>query len=215
MKLQIALDFVSIESAIEITGKVAESVDIIEAGTPFIIENGLRAVSEIKNAAPDKEILADLKIMDAGEHETAAAISAGADIVSVLAAADSATISACAAQAHKYGKKILVDMIGIRELEKRALEAEALGVDYICVHTAFDVQGGGKNPLSDLLRVSKVIKSAKAAVAGGIKLSNLPEIVKASPEIVIVGGGITGQDDMSKAAAMMKNIIMKSGEKKL
>lgn len=213
MKLQIALDFVTIESALEIVKKVGESVDIIEAGTPFIIENGLRAVTEIKNAAPQKEVLADLKIMDAGEHETAAAVSAGADIVSVLAAADNATISACVMQAHKYGKKILTDMIGISELEKRAIEIEALGVDYICVHTAFDVQKSGKNPLSDLLRVQGVLKKAKAAVAGGVNLRVLPEIIKAKPEIVIVGGGITGQADMGKTAAEMKEIIICKGGK--
>ncbi|MDU2243320.1 MAG: 3-hexulose-6-phosphate synthase, partial [Paenibacillus sp.] len=52
-----------------------------------------------------------------------------------------------------------------------------------------------------------VVKNAKTAIAGGIKLSTLPEVIKAQPDLVIVGGWITGQEDKKAAAAEMQKLI--------
>lgn len=49
--------------------KVRSSIDIIEIGTPMIIEYSMSAVRAFRKAFPEKEILADAKIMDAGEYE--------------------------------------------------------------------------------------------------------------------------------------------------
>lgn len=66
MKLQIALDDVTLEGALELVKKVRDYIDIIEIGTPFVYEYGMQAVRTMKEHFPDKEILADMKIMDAG-----------------------------------------------------------------------------------------------------------------------------------------------------
>ena len=39
------------------------------AGTPFVYQEGLRAVQIFKERFPDKEVLADMKIMDDGYYE--------------------------------------------------------------------------------------------------------------------------------------------------
>lgn len=207
MQLQLALDFITTEEAIDVLRKVGDGIDIVEVGTPFVIDEGIHAVREIRQAFPSLKILADLKIMDAGEHETTSAINAGADIVTVLGVASNATIRASLAAAKKVGKEIMVDLIDVPDIEKRAAELDALGVDYLCVHTAFDVQSTGKNPLMELQVVKKATKSAKTAVAGGIKLSTLGEIVAEKPAILIVGGGITGQADKRAAALEMKRVM--------
>jgi 3-hexulose-6-phosphate synthase len=98
-------------------------------------------------------------------------------------------------------------MIGVKDLETRAKQVDALGVDYICVHTGYDLQAVGQNSFEDLRTIKRVVKNAKTAVAGGIKLSTLPEVVKAEPDIVIVGGGITGEADKRSVAREMKKII--------
>ena len=41
MKLQVAMDLLTTEDALELAGKVAEYVDIIELGTPLIKAAGL------------------------------------------------------------------------------------------------------------------------------------------------------------------------------
>lgn len=207
MKLQLALDLVNIPVGIELVKEVQEHVDIVEIGTPIVINEGLHAVKAMKDAFPSLEVLADLKVMDAGGYEVMKASEAGADYITILGVSEDATIRGAVEEAKKQQKKILVDMIGVKDLEIRAKEVDALGVDYICVHTGYDLQAVGQNSFEDLRTIKRVVKNAKTAVAGGIKLNTLPEVVKAEPDIVIVGGGITGESDKQSVAREMKKII--------
>ncbi|MGF7034153.1 3-hexulose-6-phosphate synthase [Paenibacillus mucilaginosus] len=207
MKLQLALDLVDIQEAKKVVQEVEAYIDIVEIGTPVVINEGLRAVKEIKEAFPHLQVLADLKVMDAAGYEVMKASEAGADIVTILGAAEDATIRGGVEEARRLGKKILVDMISVKNLEERAKEVDAMGVDYICVHTGYDLQAAGKNSFEDFLTIKRVVKNAKTAVAGGIKLATLPEVVAAGPDLVIVGGGITGEADKKAAAAQMQQLI--------
>ncbi|MBD7970745.1 3-hexulose-6-phosphate synthase [Paenibacillus gallinarum] len=207
MKLQLALDLVNIPEAIEVVKEVESYIDIVEIGTPIVINEGLRAVKEMKAAFPGLTVLADLKIMDAGGYEIMKASEAGADIITVLGATDDMTIKGAVEEAKKQGKEILVDMINVKNIEQRAKEIDALGVDYICVHTGYDLQAVGQNSFEDLQTIKRAVTNAKTAVAGGIKLETLPEVIKAGPDLVIVGGGITTQDDKKAVAAEMQKLI--------
>ncbi|MEK3725501.1 3-hexulose-6-phosphate synthase [Paenibacillus sp. FSL H8-0034] len=207
MKLQLALDLVNIPDAIQLVKEVEAYIDIVEIGTPIVINEGLHAVKAIKDAYPNLQVLADLKIMDAGGYEVMKASEAGADIITVLGASNDATIKGAVEEARKHGKSILVDMINVTDLEKRAVEIDALGVDYICVHTGYDLQAAGQSPFEELRTVKRVVKNAKTAVAGGIKLDTLPEVIAAQPDLVIVGGGITGQEDKAGTAAEIRQLI--------
>lgn len=207
MKLQLALDLVNIPEAIEVVKEVESYIDIVEIGTPIVINEGLRAVKEMKAAFPGLTVLADLKIMDAGGYEIMKASEAGADIITVLGATDDMTIKGAVEEAEKQGKEILVDMINVKNIEQRAKEIDALGVDYICVHTGYDLQAVGQNSFEDLQTIKRAVTNAKTAVAGGIKLETLPEVIKAGPDLVIVGGGITTQDDKKAVAAQMQKLI--------
>lgn len=124
--------------------EVEQFVDVVEIGTPVIINEGL-TVKEVSEAFPNLTVLADLKY-----------------------------------------------------------EIDALGVDYICVHTGYDLQAQAKTHLKTIKRV---MKNAKTAVAGGIKLDTLPEVISAQPDLVIVDGGITGQDDKKAVASKMQELI--------
>ncbi|AZU61729.1 3-hexulose-6-phosphate synthase [Neobacillus mesonae] len=207
MELQLALDLVNIPEAKEVVKEVEAHIDIVEIGTPVVINEGLKAVKEIKQAYPHLKVLADLKIMDAGAYEVMKASEAGADIITVLGATDNATIKGAVEEAKKQGTQILVDMINVKDLEQRAKEIDALGVDYICVHTGYDLQAEGENSFQQLQTIKRVVKNAKTAIAGGIKLNTLPEVVQTQPDLVIVGGGITGQQDKKAVAAEMELLI--------
>ncbi|KZZ84823.1 3-hexulose-6-phosphate synthase [Bacillus sp. SJS] len=207
MELQLALDLVNIPEAIELVKEVEEHIDIVEIGTPVVINEGLKAVKEMKAAFPNLKVLADLKIMDAAGYEVMKASEAGADIITILGAAEDMSIKGAVEEAKKQNKKILVDMIAVKDIETRAKELDAIGVDYICVHTGYDLQAVGQNSFEDLKAIKRVVKNAKTAVAGGIKMDTLPEVIKASPDLVIVGGGITGQDDKKATAAKMQKLI--------
>ncbi|MCY7753321.1 3-hexulose-6-phosphate synthase [Bacillus haynesii] len=210
MELQLALDLVNIPEAIKVVKEVEEYIDIVEIGTPVVINEGLRAVKEVKSAFPNLKVLADLKIMDAAGYEVMKASEAGADIITILGAAEDMSIKGAVEEAKAQGNKILVDMIGIKDIKSRAKELDELGVDYICVHTGYDLQAIGQNSFADLMTIKNVVKNAKTAIAGGIKLDTLPEVVKLKPDLIIVGGGIANQEDKAAAAAKMKQMIQQS-----
>src|SRR5689334_3474216 len=110
MKLQLALDLVDIQGAIELVEEVKDHVDVVEIGTPVVINEGLKAVKEVKNAFPQLTVLADLKIMDAAGYEVSQASAAGADIITILGAAEDESIKGAVEEAKKQGKQILADM---------------------------------------------------------------------------------------------------------
>lgn len=207
MKLQLALDLVDIPGALEVVKEVEEFIDIVEIGTPVINKEGLAAVKEVKATFPNLDVLADVKIMDAAGYEVGNASAAGADIVTILAQAEDSSIRGAVEEAKKLGKKILVDMIAVKDIKTRAAELDQLGADYICVHTGYDLQAEGKDSFEDLRTIKGVVKNAKTAIAGGIKLETLPEVIQAQPDLVIVGGGITGKEDMKAAAQQIKQMI--------
>ncbi len=207
MELQLALDLVNIPEGIALVKEVEPFIDIVEIGTPIVINEGLHAVKAMKEAFPNLKVLADLKIMDAGGYEIMKASEAGADIITVLGASNDLTIKGCVDEAKKQGRKVLVDMINVQDIATRAKELDELGVDYICVHTGYDGQAAGQNPFADLATIKSVVKNAKTAVAGGIKLATMPEVIQANPDLVIVGGGITSQDDKATTASQFRELI--------
>jgi len=207
MKLQLALDLVDIPGAIEVVKEVGEYIDVVEIGTPVVINEGLKAVKEVKAAFPNLTVLADLKIMDAAGYEVSQASAAGADIITILGTAEDESIKGAVEEAKKQGKEILVDMIAVKDIAARAKELDELGADYICVHTGYDLQAVGKNSFADLHTIKGVVKNAKTAIAGGIKLETLPEVIKEQPDLIIVGGGITGKEDKQSTAREMHELI--------
>ena len=204
MKLQAALDTLSLEECEKLLSETRGSIDIAEVGTPFVIEEGMRPVRVFKEKFPEIEVLADVKIMDAGEYEADKCFEAGADICTVLGVSNNATIEGVVRSAKRHGKKVMVDMIEVGDLAARAQEIDAMGVDYICVHTAFDVQKTGKDPLDELRVLNRVIQNAKPAVAGGVKLSTIDAIVEEGAEVIVVGGFICNAEDRAATARELK-----------
>ncbi len=205
--LQVALDLLNAHRALAIAkDSVKGGVDWLEAGTPLIKSEGMDIVRKLKDIFPDKTIVADMKTMDTGAFETEMASKAGADIVVILAAADDSTIKDALKSARKYGSKIMVDLIGVKDKVKRAEELEKIGINYLCIHIGIDEQMIGKNPLKTLNSIAKKT-SIPVAVAGGINSETVADIVKAGASIIIVGGAITKAKDVEKATRQIKKAI--------
>ena len=209
--LQLALDFVDLDRAIRVAEEsVKGGADWLEAGTPLIKSEGLEAVRKLKAKFPDKLIVADMKVMDAGRIEVESAAKAGADLIDCLGAAPDATIRECIKAARNYGAKIVVDTIGIKNVAKRAVEIEKMGADYIAVHIAIDEQMEGTMSLATLSKVTSSV-SIPVAVAGGITSETAPRAIKAGASIVIVGGAITKSADARLATEQIKK-AMRTGK---
>jgi 3-hexulose-6-phosphate synthase/6-phospho-3-hexuloisomerase len=203
--LQIALDFVQSDKAMQVAKRAAKYVDWIEAGTPLIKSCGIGVVRMLKEAFPDKKVVADMKIMDTGELEVGIAAKAGADIVSVMAAADLRTVAAAVKAGETFGVEILVDTLGAST--ERFKEVEALSPSYLCVHAGIDQQMAGVSVLEAL----QVLKTRiPLAVAGGLNKDNVGLAVKSGAQVIIVGGAITKAADPEKAAREIKEAIDKA-----
>jgi len=80
--VQISLDLTSLDEALEVAEvAVGAGVDWLEAGTPLLLAEGMRAVRALRERFPDHPIVADLKIMDGGGLETELAAEAGAVVI--------------------------------------------------------------------------------------------------------------------------------------
>ena len=207
MKLQLALDSSNRQEAKRILEQVSDLVDIVEVGTPLLMKEGVQVVTEIKDAYPHLEVLADLKIMDAGDIEASIGFEAGADIVTVLGVAHDVTIRRAVNQARTFGKQVMIDLIAVGDVRGRINQIEAIAPDYCCVHTAFDLQDHGMHPLREIQLVQSALKRTKMAVAGGINPEILPDIIAYRPTVVIVGGFITNHPEPRQAALEIRELL--------
>jgi 3-hexulose-6-phosphate synthase len=207
MKLQVAMDVLTVEAALELAGKVAEYVDIIELGTPLVKNAGLSAVTAVKNAHPDKIVFADMKTMDAGELEAEIAFNAGADLVSVLGSADDSTIAGAVKAAKAHNKGIVVDLIGVADKVTRAKEARALGAKFIEFHAGLDEQAKPGYNLDVLLGAGEEAR-VPFSVAGGVNLSTINAVQRAGADVAVVGGSIYSASDPAVAAKELRAAII-------
>ncbi|WP_426301349.1 3-hexulose-6-phosphate synthase [Arthrobacter sp. R-11] len=207
MKLQVAIDVLSTEAALELAGKVAEYVDIIELGTPLVKSEGLSAITAVKEAHPDKIVFADLKTMDAGELEADIAFKAGADLVTVLGAADDSTIAGAVKAAKAHNKGVVVDLIGIEDKVARAKEVRALGAKFVEMHAGLDEQAKPGYDLNVLLNAGEEAR-VPFSVAGGVNLSTIAAVQRSGADVAVAGGAIYGADDPAVAAKELRAAII-------
>jgi 3-hexulose-6-phosphate synthase/6-phospho-3-hexuloisomerase len=216
--LQVALDMLELKRALQIAQESFEGgADWIEVGTPLIKSEGMQAIRSMRDHFAGSVIVADMKVADTGTLEVEMAAKAGANIVCILADADDSVIAESVRAARLYGVRIMADLINVQDPIRRALELEAMGVDFICAHAGIDQQMTGKNSLALLSSLSGQVQ-IPLAVAGGIDAAGAGDAVRCGADIVIVGGWITRSADVSgstkKIRAEMASPSMKIPEKK-
>lgn len=207
MKLQVAMDVLTTNAALELAAKVAPYVDIIELGTPLIKSEGLRAITAIKEAHPDKTVFADLKTMDAGELEADMAFKAGADLVTVLGAAGNSTIAGAVKAAKAHGKGVVVDLIGVNDKVARAREVTELGATFVEMHAGLDEQAEPGFSLETLLNDGQTAR-VPFSLAGGVNALTISAVQRAGAAVAVAGSAIYGADDPAAAAAELRAAII-------
>ena len=205
--LQLALDLLDLERALRIARlAVPEGVDWVEAGTPLIKSEGLDAVRQLREAFPEKRIVADMKTADTGRLEMEAAAKAGADYAIVLGAASESTIREAIEVGKSYGLGIGVDLLGLEEPEPLAERLAKWGAAFLSVHCPVDVQMRGGSPFEMLERLARVTDLPLAA-AGGINSETAPKAVAAGASIVVIGGAITKAEDPARATRDIRKAL--------
>ncbi|MGG3466059.1 3-hexulose-6-phosphate synthase [Neobacillus pocheonensis] len=207
MKLQLALDRMTIANAIELTKKVEDSIDWVEVGTSLIKEYGMKSVKELKQAFPNKVIVADIKTIDNARYEFEMAFKAGADVATVMGVSPIVTIEVCLEVANRYNKLVMVDLLNTSEEQVRELRKYNQAI--FCAHVSKDEQEeAGAQNLGTKNGSLLTDGSLQLAAAGGITMDSLESLRKTlNPAVVIVGSAITKASNPSEAAGKFKQAI--------
>lgn len=189
MKIQLAIDRVSLEQANRLAEEVGPFVDIVEVGTSLIKEFGMSSVTSVKHSCPNTAVLADLKTMDEGAYEFSCAYRSGADIATVMGGASLPTILACAQVARGEHREYMIDLMEVPE-EKISVLTKEFPDAVFCVHLPTDRHDESLKDLIEQVRLP--LKDAKRlALAGGIMPHVMEQLNGSRFEIAIVGGAIT------------------------
>jgi len=215
--LQIALDYTSLDEAVRIAERISEINDIwLEAGTPLIKSEGIKAVKRLRELFPDKFIVADLKIADAGKVESELAAKAGADMVTVLGTSATETIQEVVETCREFGVKVMVDLMDLPDPLEHAEKFTQLGADALVYHVGYGKQRSGLRAVNFMEPIKELAARLKIplAVAGGIRIGEAGELVRAGCKIIIVGKAVTKTEKPELATRLLLEEI-KSASKKL
>ena len=206
-KLQVALDTTDIAVAESVAIAVLDCCDIIEVGTPLIKSVGVRAISRIREVANDSVLIADMKTMDNGVMEVDLALDAGADGVTIQAAAPMATVEHAYGACMDRGKLCYIDSLGLAltdflRIFKKFEAAKAV------FHVGVDEQYQGRSTkdIKQFLNSDEI--PFGSALAGGINIQSIGELVSlARIDTFIVGSAITKQHNAREQAEAIFQII--------
>ncbi|SEM67767.1 3-hexulose-6-phosphate synthase [bacterium A37T11] len=205
-KLQVAIDLLTTEDAIALATKVAPYIDIIELGTPLIKSEGLKVITAMKKAFPDKLVFADFKTADAGELEADMAFKAGADYITILGATGDATISGAVKAAKEYGRGVVVDTIGVADRVKRAQEVIKLGAEFVELHAGLDEQAQPGYSIQVLIDEAKRA-GVPVSIAGGVNLGSIAAVKASGVVVAVAGAAIYGAEDPAAAAKALRDAL--------
>jgi len=204
--LQIALDVTDLGTLKRVIEQIPHNdMVILEAGTLFIKEWGVRGLSEIRKFRPGVFLIADLKTLDVGKVEVDQAFNQSADAVVVSGLANIETIENVISEARRMGIYAYVDMMNVTD-PMGVLKSSKERPDVVILHRNVDAGAGKEDQAEDnRWKLIKEIKSGISdkilcAVAGGINPKTAKQALINGADILIVGRYITQSKDVERAA---------------
>ncbi|CAM3502706.1 3-keto-L-gulonate-6-phosphate decarboxylase SgbH [Vibrio aerogenes CECT 7868] len=200
--LQLALDSSGLETALLHASRVADHVDVIEAGTVLAFAQGMNAVRELRARYPSHRLVCDMKLLDAGEVLAAGAFSAGADWITVGAAAHIETISAAHRVATQMGGEVQIELFGHWTLEDARLWIRH-GINQVIYHRSRDAQAAGVCWGEKDLTLMKALSDLgmRVSVTGGIVPDDVHLFREIDVQAFIAGRALTGDNGVQMAEA--------------
>lgn len=209
-RLQIALDTLDLPAALGPLQKAAEDIDIIECGTILVLCEGYRAVRAIRALFPDKRILVDVRIAEAGAKISRLAFEAGADLVSCVAGASLTTIGQVCGVAAEFGAQVQVELADEWYDVERARAWREAGAQHVIVKRSRDREAAGDLSWKpdDIARIDELASLGfTVTITGGISPEDLPVFAGHPVGIVIAGRSIVEAPDPAAAAHGLKSTI--------
>ena len=218
--IQVALDAPDMSHQIKVVKQLPKSDRIIiEAGTPFVKKYGMDAIKQIREIAPEKFIVADLKTLDVGKLEVDFAFDATADAVVASGLASVSSIDKFILEAQRMGIYGWVDTMELEDPVAKLKQLKQIP-DVVILHRAIDAEAAAagtdaaqKAKWQNIPKIKELYKSKKlksgrdrvlVAVAGGIDHTSAKYAIEMGADILIVGRYITSSKDIKNA---MRNLI--------
>ncbi len=204
--LQVALDNLTLDSALDSTRVLADHVDVVECGTILSFGAGApHAVRCLRALYPDKILVADLKVTDAGSVLAEMVFQAGANWLTVLCAAPVATMEKANEVAQKYKGEIQIELYG-NWTTADARDWYRAGARQAIYHRGRDAQaagqGWGQADLDAMKRLSDA--GIELSVTGGVTVDQVPVFKNIAVKCFIVGRGLYAAADPVKTARAFK-----------
>lgn len=206
--LQLALDQRDLASALQVATVLYPYVDIIEAGTILCLNQGTAALNALRRCCPDRPLVADWKVADAGALLATQALEAGADWMTVICAAPLATVEQAQRVAQAHGGEIQIELFGHWTLDD-ARAWRRLGVRQAIYHRGRDAQTRGQQwGKADLTRMAQLSDlGLQISVTGGVVAQDLAYFRHIDVKAFIVGRALYGAASPQHAAQAFQRQI--------
>ena len=167
--LQMALDATTIESALKSVELVSKHLDVIEVGTILAFAYGVDSVAVLRKKYPEHIIVCDMKITDASAILSRLAMQAGANWVTVSAAAHIETIRAAKKITDEFNGEVQIELYG-NWTYNDARDWVAMGITQAIYHRSRDAELAGVNwTANDLVKLKELSKlGLELSITGGI-----------------------------------------------
>jgi len=210
--LQLALDTYDLPSALAPLQQAAPYIDVIEVGTILCLSEGMGAVRIIRSLFPDKTILADVRIAEAGGIIAKMAFEAGADWVSVVSGAAPSTAEVVHDVARQHGGEVQIELSD-GWTWKQAAHWRDIGIEQAIVHRSRDAEAQGELAWgsADLDNIRRLADMGyRVTVAGGVGVNDVSTFAGIPVHIFISGRAIRNASDPAAAAADFQEAIHRS-----
>lgn len=194
--LQLALDHTHWHQAQQDVNRLGSHVDIIEAGTILCLAEGLTVIRQLRACCPDKIIVADWKVADAGALLAHQALDAGANWLTVICAASQATVARAQAVACQHNGEIQIELFGNWTLTD-AKGWRACGVRQAIYHRSRDAEASGQRwGQTDIQRMQSLSELGfELSITGGLTPEDIPLFRDIAVRAFIAGRALTDASD--------------------
>ena len=207
--LQLALDTFDLPSALAPMQRASAHIDVVEAGTILCYAEGMHAVRALRALYPDKILLADVRIAEAGSIIAKLAFDAGADWVTVVSGATPATMEVVLEEARKRERDVQLELIDGWTWDQ-ARDWREMGIEQVIAHRSRDGEALGDlswkpGDFDEMRRLADL--GFKVTVAGGVEVADLPLFADVPIHVFTVGRAIRAAADPAAAANAFQEAI--------